>query len=257
MTVLNMFPNTFHKYTNTDLCSARDNKPFVLRCPIYRKAFKPESAYPIDVMPLLLFIAIGIVIVATLAIIAIFNGLVAKRNRVQDAWAQIDVQLKRRYDLIPNLVETVKGYMKYEKSVLTAVTQLRSSLINGSVQDKAQANNKFSQALKSIFAVAENYPDLKASQNFQMLQTELETTEDKISFVRTSYNDYVLDYNNTVQQFPGNVFAGMFGFKKADFFQAQEGERQAVKVSFEDVNSPGQRQGGAETPYAQSPKKSK
>jgi LemA protein len=170
------------------------------------------------------------IIVVLIAIVSIYNGLVIKRNRVQDAWAQIDVQLKRRYDLIPNLIETVRGYMKYEKSTLTQITQLRSSIVSGSVQDKAAANNQLSGALKSLFAVAENYPDLKASDTYKNLQDELENTEDKISFVRTSYNDYVLDYNNAIQQFPGNMFASRFGFTKNDFFQAPEGEREAVKV---------------------------
>ncbi|MDE1874201.1 MAG: LemA family protein [Candidatus Micrarchaeota archaeon] len=178
----------------------------------------------------LLEIVAAVIIIVVAAVVLVFNGLVGKRNRVQDAWAQIDVQLKRRYDLIPNLVETVKGYMKYEKSVLTQVTQLRSSIVSGSVQDKAQANNMLSQALKSLFAVAENYPDLKASQTYQNLQSELENTENKISFVRTSYNDYVLDYNNAIQQFPGNLFAGPMGFKRMDFFQAPEEEKAAVKV---------------------------
>ena len=174
---------------------------------------------------------IGAVIVVILAaIILIYNGLISKRNRVQDAWAQIDVQLKRRYDLIPNLIETVKGYMKYEKGVLTQITQLRSSIVSGSVQDKAAANNKLSGALKSLFAVAENYPDLKASETYKNLQDELENTEDKISFVRTSYNDYVLDYNNAIQEFPGNVFANAFGFKRIDFFQAPEEAQKPVKV---------------------------
>ena len=190
-------------------------------------------------MGLILDAIIGIVVLVVLAIVVgTYNSLISRRNRVQDAWAQIDVQLKRRYDLIPNLINTVKGYMKYEKAVLTQVTQLRSSIITGSAQDKAQANNQLSQAFKSIFAVAENYPDLKASQNFQELQQQLEETEDKIAFVRTSYNDYVLDFNNAVQQFPGNVFANAFGFKKADFFQAPEGEKAPVKVDFDDVNAP-------------------
>lgn len=175
-------------------------------------------------------VAVAVVVVIAAIVILIYNGLVGKRNRVQDAWAQIDVQLKRRYDLIPNLVETVKGYMKYEKSVLTQITQLRSSIVSGSVQDKAQANNMLSQALKSLFAVAENYPDLKASQTYQNLQNELENTENKISFVRTSYNDYVLDYNNAIQQFPGNLLAGSMGFKRMDFFQAPEEEKGAIKV---------------------------
>lgn len=181
---------------------------------------------------------VGLIVLIILAVVVgIFNGFIAKRNRVQDAWAQIDVQLKRRYDLIPNLVNAVKGYMKYEKGVLTTVTQLRSSIVTGSTQDKAQANNKLSAALKSIFAVAENYPDLKASQNFQDLQHQLEDTEDKIAFVRTSYNDYVLDYNNALQQFPGNIFANQFHFQKADFFQTAAEQKEPVKVDFEDVNS--------------------
>jgi LemA protein len=189
---------------------------------------------------ILLLAAGAVVLIVLLAIVLIFNGLVSKRNRVQDAWSQIDVQLKRRYDLIPNLIETVKGYAKYEKGVLTQVTQLRSAIVSGSVQDKAEANNKLSQSLKSIFAVAESYPDLKASETFKNLQEQLSDTEDKISFVRTSYNDYVLDYNNAIQQFPGNVFSAPLGFKKADFFQtAVEAERQPVKVDFGDLSSDG------------------
>ncbi len=204
-------------------------------------------------MGLILDAVVGIVMLVIFAIVVgTYNGLISRRNRVQDALAQIDVQLKRRYDLIPNLINTVKGYMKYEKSVLVQVTQLRSSIITGSAQDKAQANNQLSQALKSIFAVAENYPDLKASQNFKDLQGQIEDTEDKIAFVRTSYNDYVLDFNNAVQQFPGNVFANAFGFKKADFFQAPEGEKAPVKVDFDDVNTP-----SAGQPQAKGPAKKK
>ena len=185
----------------------------------------------------LLEIGIGVIVLIGIIVVLVYNGLVGKRNRVQDAWAQIDVQLKRRYDLIPNLVETVKGYMKYEKSVLTQITQLRSSIVSGSVQDKAQANNMLSGALKSLFAVAENYPDLKASDTYQNLQQELENTENKISFVRTSYNDYVLDYNNAIQQFPGNLLAGPLGFKRTDFFQAPEEETGAIKVDLTSGNS--------------------
>lgn len=195
----------------------------------------------LGIVVLIIIIIIGIVV-------SIFNGFISKRNRVQDALAQIDVQLKRRYDLIPNLVDTVKGYMKYEKSVLTTVTQLRSSIISGSVQDKSAANNQISQALKSIFAVAENYPDLKASANFQNLQSQLEDTEDKIAFVRTSYNDYVLDYNNSLQMFPGNVFANMFHFTKAEFFQTPEEQKEPVKVNFDDVNDADSKPAAASTP---------
>ena len=185
----------------------------------------------------LLEIGIAVIVLVALFIVVMYNGFIQRRNRVQDAWAQIDVQLKRRYDLIPNLINTVKGYAGYEKSVLTQVTALRSSIITGSVQQKADANNQLSQALKSIFAVAENYPDLKASQNFQELQQALESTEDKIAFVRTSYNDYVLDYNNAIQTFPGNVFAGMFNFAKQDFFQAPPEAAEPVNVDFSDLNA--------------------
>jgi len=172
-----------------------------------------------------------------LVIIMIFNSFISKRNRVQDAWAQIEVQLRRRYDLIPNLVQTVKGYMKYEQNVLTRVTQLRSSIVSGTMQQKADANNQLSQALKTIFAVAENYPNLKASDNFKSLQEELETTEDKISFVRTAYNDYVLDYNNALQTFPGNALANLFNFQKVEFFASPEEAHEPVKVDFSDMNS--------------------
>jgi len=189
---------------------------------------------------LLEIIAGAVVLIVVLIVVLTYNGLVSKRNRVQDAWAQIDVQLKRRYDLIPNLIETVKGYSRYERSVLAQVTQLRSSIVSGSVQEKAAANNKLSQALKTIFAVAENYPDLKASATFTNLQTELENTEDRISFVRTSYNDYVLDYNNAIQTFPGNVFANSFKFAKMDFFQTPEEQKQPVKVDFSDMGNPPQ-----------------
>ncbi len=196
-----------------------------------------------------------ILVLIVLAIIGIYNGFVTKRNRVQDAWAQIDVQLKRRYDLIPNLVNTVKGYRDFEKSTLTQVTALRAQLVSGSVQDKAQANNMLSQTLKSIFAVAESYPDLKSSANFQQLQTTLEDTEDKIAFVRTSYNDYVLDYNNAIQQFPGTLFAGMLNFPRQDFFQAPENEREPVNVAFSDSSAPASTSAGASAPKrAKAPK---
>ena len=199
-------------------------------------------------------------VVAALVIILLFfifgfNGLVARRNRVQDAWAQIDVQLKRRYDLIPNLVNSVQGYMKYEKGLLTKVTELRSSIVSGSVQDKATANNALSQTLKSLFAVMENYPSLKANENVMNLQQELENTENKISFVRTSYNDYVLDYNNAIQQFPGMFFASMFHFAKADFFQAPDEAKEPVKVNLDIGNDAPQQPAGASAPKA--PRKGK
>ncbi|MGA2799851.1 MAG: LemA family protein [Candidatus Micrarchaeaceae archaeon] len=189
------------------------------------------------VLGLLLWALVAVIVIILIAIVALYNGFVSKRNRVQDASAQIDVQLKRRYDLIPNLVNAVKGYMTYEKSVLTKVTSLRSAIVSGTMEDKAQANNQISAALKTIFAVAENYPDLKASANFKELQDELVDTENKISYVRTSYNDYVLDYNNALQTFPGNVFASRFNFQKADFFKAPDEAAEPVKVDFSDVNS--------------------
>ncbi|MDE1860468.1 MAG: LemA family protein [Candidatus Micrarchaeota archaeon] len=203
----------------------------------------------LSALDLILEAIVAIVVVLLLVIVFMYNGFISKRNRVQDAWAQIDVQLKRRADLIPNLISTVKGYAGYERSVLTKVTELRSSIVSGSVQQKADANNQLSQALKSIFAVAENYPDLKASQNFQMLQQELEGTEDKIAFVRTSYNDYVLDYNNAIQTFPGNVFANTFHFARQDFFQAPDEAREPVKADFSDLNAP-----DAPAPSAPAPK---
>jgi LemA protein len=189
-----------------------------------------------------------VLIVILAVIVLLYNGLVGKRNRVQDASAQIDVQLKRRYDLIPNLVETVKGYMKYERGVLTQVTQLRSSIITGNMQDKAAANNQLSQALKSIFAVAENYPQLKADETYKNLQEQLMDTEDKIAFVRTSYNDYVLDYNNAVQQFPSSMIAGAFHFSRTEFFQAPEAEKEPIKVDLTSDAAQQQGQAAAQAP---------
>ncbi len=200
---------------------------------------------------------LAILIIIVLGVIVMYNGFIAKRNRVQDAWAQIDVQLKRRYDLIPNLVNTVQGYMKYEKSVLTQVTNLRSSIVSGSVQDRAQANNQISQALKTIFAVAENYPQLKASDTYKNLQDQLANTEDRISFVRTSYNDYVLDYNNAIQEFPGNVFASTFGFKRQDFFQTAEEEKQPVRVDLTSDSAQGNAPDQAQPPQQPQGKKQK
>ncbi|MGC8649194.1 MAG: LemA family protein [Candidatus Micrarchaeia archaeon] len=179
----------------------------------------------------------AIIFIIALVVVLSYNSLISKRNRVANAWAQIDVQLKRRYDLIPKLVDTVKGYMVYEKNLLTTITDLRSAIVSGSTQSKAAANNQLSQTFKTLFAVAENYPDLKAGKEFQELQHEIEVTEDKIAFVRTAYNDYVLDYNNALQMFPTNIFADMFHFQKADFFKTNEEEEQPVDVNFNDVNT--------------------
>lgn len=178
---------------------------------------------------------VGVLVLAGLFVLFTYNRLITLRNRVDNAWAQIDVQLKRRYDLIPNLVETVKGYMTHERDTLTEVTKYRAQLVTGSVEDKAQANNMLSQSLKSIFAVAENYPDLKANENFKMLQEELAGTEDKISYIRTAYNDSVLEYKTAKEKFPTSAIAGMFAgtFPGKPYFEvAAPAERDAVKVSF-------------------------
>jgi LemA protein len=175
---------------------------------------------------------IGIIAVAVLFVIYIYNSLIKLKVRVKNAWAQIDVQLKRRYDLIPNLVKTVKGYMKHEKSVLEEVTKARTSLMKGSVQDKAKASNQITDALKSIFAVAENYPQLKANENFKMLQEELAGTESKIAYARQFYNDSVMQFNEAIQVFPKNLFAKVFGFTKKDFFKTEGAQRKNVKVEF-------------------------
>lgn len=176
---------------------------------------------------------VGVIALAVLLyVVATYNRLVQLRNRVENAWAQIDVQLKRRYDLIPNLVETVKGYMKHEKTTLENITKYRAQLVTGSVEEKAQANNMLSQALKSLFAVAENYPKLRATENFQMLQEELAGTENKISYIRTAYNDSVLSYDNAMEMFPSNIIANIFGFKPKQYFEAPEAEKKAVQVKF-------------------------
>ncbi|MFH1393773.1 MAG: LemA family protein [Candidatus Micrarchaeota archaeon] len=177
-------------------------------------------------------ILLGIAFVIVVFVVMTYNRLVQLRNRVENAWSQIDVQLKRRYDLIPNLVETVKGYAKHEKDTLTDVTKYRAQLVTGSVEDRAKANNMLTQALKSLFAVSENYPDLKANENFKMLQEELAGTENKIAYIRTAYNDSVLMYDNSLEMFPSNVIAGLFGFKPKPYFEAPEGEKAAVKVKF-------------------------
>ena len=169
---------------------------------------------------IVLVILLGIFLLFILA----YNKLVGLRNQTENAWSQIDVQLKRRYDLIPNLVSSVKCYMKHEKGVLNRVTELRSRLITGNVNEKAKANNQFSNALKSIFAVAENYPKLQASKNFLNLQDELSATENKISYARQFYNDSVYSLNTAVESFPGNVIAGMFHFSKMEFFDLPDGD---------------------------------
>ena len=166
--------------------------------------------------------------------VGIYNSLVTLRNRCENAWSQVDVQLRRRYDLIPNLVETVKGYAKHEREVFEKVTQARSQAIGAqTVGEQGQAENMLTGALKSLFAVSENYPDLKANQNFLMLQEELAGTEGKIAYSRQFYNDNVMKFNMKQQVFPSNVIAGMFGFKLRDYFEIEEpAAREPVKVSF-------------------------
>ncbi len=181
----------------------------------------------------LTWIIIGVVVVVAGWLIAVFNSLTRLKTRTQEAFSDIDVQLKRRHDLIPNLIETVKGYAQHEKQLFEKVTQTRANAINAQgVEAKGQAENMLTQALKSVFAVAENYPDLKASQNFLQLQDELSDTENKIQAARRFYNGNVRDFNIKIQIFPSNLIAGMLGFSKFEFFQAESGERENVKVKF-------------------------
>jgi LemA protein len=176
-----------------------------------------------------------IIVVAIVAVvIGIYNGLIGRRNRVDEALSQIQVQLKRRHDLIPNLVEAVKGYMQFEQKVLTDVTNARAAAVSAGAQGvaaQAQAENALTSTLRSLFAVVENYPDLKANQNVLSLQEQLTTTENQISFSRQHYNATVLDYNNGIQTFPNNVFAGMFGFGKREFFEAEPEAAEVPKVN--------------------------
>ena len=165
--------------------------------------------------------------------VAIYNGLIRLKNRVDEAWSDIDVQLKRRYDLIPNLINTVKGYAAHEKEVFEKVTEARSRAMGaGTTEDKAQAENALSNTLKSLFAVAESYPDLKANQNFLELQRELTDTEDKIQASRRFYNGNVRDFNTKIEIFPNNLFAGILNFTKRQFFEAAGAEKEVVKVEF-------------------------
>ena len=162
-----------------------------------------------------------------------YNRLVLLRNRVENAWAQIDVQLKKRNDLVPNLVETVKGYAKHERETFDSVTQARAQMASaGSVQERAEASNMLSGALKSLFAVAEAYPELKANQNFLMLQEELSGIENKIAYARQFYNDSVLAFNAAIQAFPGVIFAGMIGARPKEYFRTPEAEKVVPTVKF-------------------------
>ena len=173
-----------------------------------------------------------IVGVAALWLVAAYNRFVALRNRAKEAWSDIDVQLKRRYDLIPNLIKTVQGYVKHEKTVLNELTKARSQLVSGSMEQKAKASNQITDALKSVFAVAENYPQLKANENFKMLQEELSGTESKIAYSRQFYNDSVMSFNIKIDTFPSKIIANAFNFTKKEFFKVEGKEKENIKVDF-------------------------
>ncbi|MBR9675698.1 LemA family protein [Candidatus Woesearchaeota archaeon] len=178
----------------------------------------------------IILISVGVVV---LFVIFLYNSLIRLRMQVKNSWAQIDVQLKRRNDLIPNLVSTVKGYAKHEKTLLTDITKARSELMKADTPSKmAKSNNQISEALKSLFAVSENYPDLKANQNFLQLQEELTGTENKISYSRQHYNDMVMVFNTKIQTFPNNMIAKQLGFSDEEAFEATEAEKKNVKVEF-------------------------
>ncbi|PID81286.1 hypothetical protein CSB20_03600 [bacterium DOLZORAL124_64_63] len=181
-----------------------------------------------------LLVILGLIIVVVGWVVGVYNSLVGLRNRVKEAWAQVDVQLKRRFDLIPNLMETVKGYMNHERETLEAVTRARSAVQSaGGMEERMAAEAGLTGALGRLFAVSEAYPDLKASTNFLALQEELTSTENKISFARQFYNEQVMALNNKVQMFPGNIIAGMFNFQEEKFFEVtDEAQREAPKVDF-------------------------
>lgn len=180
------------------------------------------------------WIILAIVIIVVIAIISMYNGLIKARIKVDNAWSQIDVQLQRRFDLIPNFIETVKGYMTHEKETFTKITELRTSWANTqTISEKAEIDNQLSSSLKTIMAVSENYPELKANQNFSELSEELRNTENKISFSRQFYNDTAAIYNTKLHTFPSNIIAGMFNFEPRDLFKAESDEaRKNVKVDF-------------------------
>ncbi len=180
-----------------------------------------------------IIILIAVVAIIVLFVINTYNTLVGLRNKVKDQWAQIDVQLKRRFDLIPNLVETVKGYAKHESDTLEAVVKARNTYLSASTPEaQMKADGELTQAITKLFALSEAYPELKANENFKQLQSELTSTEDKISYARQFYNDIVMKYNNKIEMFPSNIVASMFKFKAQAFFEVNEEERQNVKVQF-------------------------
>jgi LemA protein len=186
-----------------------------------------------DLLTIGIILVVIILVVILLVFLSYYNKIIRLENRIDNSWAQIDVQLKRRADLIPNLMETVKGYMKHEKEVLENVTKARSAIMSAKTPQKnIEADNMLTGALKSLFAVAENYPDLKANQNFLSLQDELTHTEDKIAYSRQHYNDSVLSYNNTIETFPGVIFAKRMNKKERDMLQVPEAARELPEVKF-------------------------
>ena len=181
----------------------------------------------------IIVVILALVIIFVFYVIGIYNRLVNARNKVKDQFAQIDVQLKRRIDLIPNLVETVKGYAKHEEGTLKEVIEARNKMANANnINEELEASGEVTSALNKLFALAESYPELKANENFMSLQKDLKETEDKISYARSFYNDTVLNYNNMREQFPSNIIAGMFNFEKIDFFKADDKDKENVKVEF-------------------------
>ena len=180
-----------------------------------------------------IIILVVVLLLILFFVVSTYNGLVVARNKVKDQFSQIDVQLKKRFDLIPNLVETVKGYAKHESETFEKVIQARSGYMNAKTdEEKVAASNELSKGITQIFALAENYPELKANSNFAELQRELKEVEDKIGYARQFYNDSVLSYNNKTEMFPSNLIASIFGFKKETFFEADTTERENVKVKF-------------------------
>jgi LemA protein len=181
-----------------------------------------------------LLVVVAIVVLVGLYVVVVYNGMIRRRNRIESAWAQIDVQLQRRYDLIPNLIETVKGYASHERELFERVTQARTQAMGttGGVAAQAQAENHITSAVRGLLAVAESYPDLKANQNFLALQEELAGTEGRIAYARQFYNDTVQDWNTRIQRFPGNLIAGAFKFTPREYFEADDTSRGPVSVQF-------------------------
>ena len=180
-----------------------------------------------------IIIIVGLLLVLACYVISVYNKLVNARNKVENQFSQVEIQLKRRADLIPNLVETVKGYAKHEEGTFTAVIEARNKAINaGTVNEKVEANNELTGALNKLFALAEAYPELKANENFLQLQNDLKDTEDKITYARQFYNDSAMGFNNLVEMFPSNFVANMFGFKKFEYFKAEEKDKEVPKVEF-------------------------